>query len=332
MRRLKYQLKNIRRDKLCLLTFLLPIVVGALIRALPALNFQAMNEISFGSVQGDLSEEMSRWLQDSGNLTEYENVKELKAAVNDPATQLIGVLRAGNGLRVFLSGDEFEMYRTIGETLPQLYEKRADRAVFSKKVIPASEDFDGMKSLLIVITLVTAMFMGCTFNSMNMIGEKEDGVSLVNQILPMDARTYIFQKLALGCIGGIASTLATAFLCVRILPRQMAFLFLLVTLSAYFASLIGLLIGHFSSGMMAGIGCIKIIMILFLAPPVVFYLLTPADSLAYRLSYLFPSSAAFYGLMGLLNGQGEKWLLHLGILFAHAVFLTIVSKKAIFAS
>lgn len=68
-----------------------------------------------------------------------------------------------------------------------------------------------MKSLLIVITLVTAMFMGCTFNSMNMIGEKEDGVSLVNQILPMDARTYIFQKLALGCIGGIASTLATAF-------------------------------------------------------------------------------------------------------------------------
>lgn len=113
MRRLKYQLKNIRRDKLCLLTFLCQLSLGRFIRALPALNFQAMNEISFGSVQGDLSEEMSRWLQDSGNLTEYENVKELKAAVNDPATQLIGVLRAGNGLRVFCPATNL---RCIGQS------------------------------------------------------------------------------------------------------------------------------------------------------------------------------------------------------------------------
>lgn len=42
------------------------------------------------------------------------------------------------------------------------------------------------------------MFMGCTFNSMNIIGEKEDGIALVNQILPMNTRTYILQKLALG--------------------------------------------------------------------------------------------------------------------------------------
>jgi hypothetical protein len=45
------------------------------------------------------------------------------------------------------------------------------------------------------------MFMGCTFNSMNIIGEKEDGIALVNQILPMNTRTYILQKLALGFWG-----------------------------------------------------------------------------------------------------------------------------------
>ncbi len=30
-----------------------------------------------------------------------------------------------------------------------------------------------------------AMFMDCMFNAVNMIAEKEDGVALVNEILPM---------------------------------------------------------------------------------------------------------------------------------------------------
>ena len=46
-------------------------------------------------------------------------------------------------------------------------------------------------------------------------------------------------------------------------------------------------------------------MILFLAPPVLFYLLLPADGLPHALTYLLPSSATFYGLMKLLTGSGS---------------------------
>ena len=322
MEQLKYQLKNIRRDKLCILTFLLPVIVGIIIRFLPAMNFLGLSETSFGCVQNDLSKETISWLQSIGNLTEYETIETLKEGVNNPSTQMIGVLRRKNSIRTILSGDEFELYEAIGKTLPQLDEMRADQPAFSKTISPVSEKSDKLKFLFIAMTLVTAMFMGCTFNSMNMISEKEEGTAFVNQILPMSMRAYLLQKLALGFLGGIVSAMVTAFLCIRTDAWQTSPLFLLVILSAYIASLVGLFIGHFSSGLMTGMVCIKIIMILFLAPPIIFYLTVSTDSAVYPLSYLFPSSAAFYGLMELLAGQMENLGLYLVILSIHAVLLT----------
>lgn len=332
MKRLKYQLKNLRKDKLCLLTFLLPIVVGIVINVLPAMNTQTLGETAFGSVKNDLPAEAARWLRENGTLTEYGTLGELETAVNDPATQMIGVLRSENGIRTILSGDELKLYETTGRTLPRLYDNRMNKIAFSQTVVPIQSNYDGLKSLLIVITLVTAMFMGCTFNSMNIIGEKEDGVALVNQILPMDADDYILQKLTLGFIGGCASTAICAFLCIRITPAQILPLFLLIVLSAYAASLIGLFVGHFSSGLMIGIVYIKILMILFLAPPIIFYLVVPTNSMLFPFSYLFPSSAAFYGLMDVLGGQAHRLWLNLAILAGHAgllsgIYFLIVAKK-----
>ncbi len=319
MQRLKYQLKSIQGDKLCIVTFLLPIIVGIAINLLSSISFWAIGETSFGSVQDDLPEETIIWLQSNGNLTEYETIDELKAAVNNPSTQIIGVLRSGNGIRTILSGDEFELNQTIGKTLAQLYDNREDKVPVTRTIIPVSTNNDGLKSLLIVITLVTAMFMGCTFNAMNIIREKEEGIVLINQILPLTIQTYTIQKLILGFIGGAVSTVITAFICIPIgFGQIIPFLFLII-FSAYIASLVGLFIGYFSSGLMIGIVYIKIVMILFLAPPIFFYLVISTDSMIYPLSYLLPSSATFYGLMDLLNGQTEKLWLNLAILSVHAV-------------
>lgn len=319
---LGYQIKNMRGDKLCIVTFLLPILVGLIINILPSVDFGTLGEAVFGSVQNDLPEEAVIWLQGIGSLTEYGTAEELKEAVENPSTQMIGVLRCAEGIRTVLSGDELELYGTMGKTLPQLYEKRTDGTIFEETVIPVSADYDGLRALLIAITLVTALFMGCTFNAMNIIGEKEDGVALVNQILPMRARTYILQKLALGFLGGTVSAVVTAFLCIEAGPAQIVPLCALVVLSAYIASLIGLFVGRFSSGLMVGIVYIKIVMILFLAPPILFYLLIPEDHVVCLLSYLLPSSASFYGLMDLLGGQTNRLWIHLVILAVHAVVLS----------
>jgi hypothetical protein len=333
MKRLTYQWKNTRRDKMCILTFLLPVFVGIALRLISGVNFQAVGETSFGVLKKGLSDEAAVWLEANGSVAQYESESALREAVNDPSTQMIGVLDAGGGIRTLLSGDELDLYRVIAETLPQLYERRTEKLPYKRTVVPVQEDHDGLKSLLLAITLVTAMFMGCTFNAMNIISEKEDGVALINSILPMTARSYILQKIMLGIIGGTASTVITAVICVRIPPARIGSCLLLILLSAYISALAGLFIGYFSEGMMVGIIYIKIAMILFLAPPIFFYLMVPDGSVWRGLSCLLPSGASFYGLMDLLGGNPDRLGLYILILLAHAVvwsvFYAVMRKERV---
>ena len=176
MKGLKYQLKSIRRDKMCILTFLLPVIVGISINLLSGVSFQSIGETTFGIVENNITDDAVKWLQSNGAVIPYETRAELEAAVNDPSTQTIGVLQAGNEIQTFIAGDELEVNKVIADTLPQVYENRTTQLSITRTVIPVVSDNDGLKSLLIVITLVTAMFMGCTFNAMNIISEKEDGI------------------------------------------------------------------------------------------------------------------------------------------------------------
>lgn len=101
---------------------------------------------------------------------------------------------------------------------------------------------------------------------------------------------------------------------------------LIVLLSAYISALIGLFIGYFAAGLMVGIVYIKIVMVLFLAPPIFFYLVIPDNSIIFRLSYLLPSSATFYGVMDLLKGKTEEIIPVLLVLLIHAVLWSVVYK------
>ncbi len=323
---LRYQLKSIRRDKMCVLTFLLPVIVGLIINLLSGVSFQSVSETLFGVVQGEATEDTVEWLRQSGTVVQYETMDDLRNAVNDPSTQMIGVLQTGGAIRTLISGDELEVNRVIADTLPQVYKNRTSPMTVDLTIIPAGTDNDGLKSLLIVITLVTAMFMGCTFNAMNIISEKEDGIELINQVLPMTTRSYVVQKILLGFIGGMASTIVTALICMRLESAQALPFLLIILLSAYISALIGLFIGALSNGLMIGIVYIKIAMILFLAPPIFFYLIVPDNTIAFRLSYILPASATFYGIMDLLNGKPAKLWPALAALLAHAFIWSIAYK------
>ena len=326
MNGLKYQLKSIRRDKMCILTFLLPIIVAIAINLLSGFSFRSISETSFGVLHNNISSDVAKWLHSNGNVLEYKELDELQAAVNDPSTQIIGVLQTGNTIQTFLSGDELEVNKVIADTLPKVYENRLKELISNRTIVPVIADNEGLKSLLIVITLVTAMFMGCTFNAMNIISEKEDGIEFINQVLPITAKYYVIQKTLLGFIGSTISTVITALICLRI-KLVLIFPFLLIILiSAYISALIGLFIGYFSNGLMIGIVYIKIIMIFFLAPPILFYLTLPDSSIIFKLSYLLPSSGTFYGVMDLLNGKFDQLWITITALLFHALLWSIIYR------
>ena len=362
---LNYQMKSIRRDKLCILTFLLPILVGLALNLLSDLNFSAAAESAFGILKNDLSAETVSWLRQYGSVTEYDTLEQLEAAVIEPSTQVIGILSdasdnmsgssgiqaddsdilsgsssipsddsgipssgpripsdgsgipsSGSGIRAFRSGDETTRIAATADLLPALYAGRGLMSRYEREMLPSPADGEMMKHLLIVITMVTAMFMGCTFNAMSIISEKEDGILYINEILPMTKAQYALQKIMVGFLGGTLSTVLTALICIRLRAAQLLPLLLLIVLSAFIAALTGLFIAKFSESLMVGIVYIKLVMILFLAPPILFYLLFPAGGVLHTLSYLLPSSATFYGLMKLLNGSGGLGK-ELAVLAAH---------------
>lgn len=302
MKGLIYQLKSVRKDKFCMMSFLLPVVVAVALNFVGSIDLSSLGEFQFGVVAHDTTSEMENWLEEYGSVTVYQTREELILAINEPSTNLIGVERNGNGIKTIISGDELGTWQQTANTLPSLYEQRETSAQTSMQVLERPDILAGYQNIFIAITLIVAMFMGCTFNAMNIISEKEDGVALVNEILPMTSRQYMLQKIFIGFVFGCLSAIVTAAICFRLSAAGAAVMLALIVLSAFVSALIGLFVGRISDGLMVGVVYIKIIMIVFMAVPILYYLAGTGNKVLSYICYLIPSSATFEGIMDLANG------------------------------
>ena len=116
-----YQLKSVWKDKFCIMTFLLPLIVAFILNFIGAIDFSTLSEFHFGVIQDNLPAGTISWLERYGTVTEYKTQEDLIAAVNDPSTNFIGVEADSNGIKTMLSGDEMDIWRQTADTLPALY-------------------------------------------------------------------------------------------------------------------------------------------------------------------------------------------------------------------
>lgn len=328
MRGVIYQMKSVWKDKFCVMTFLLPIVVAFALKFIGGIDLSPVSEFCFGVLENDLSAQTIAWLERYGSVAIYESQEELITAINDPSTNMIGVKADGDSIQTMISGDELDLFRQTADTLPALYRGRESTGHISITLLERPDMMAGFQNIFIAMTLIVAMFMGCTFNAVNLISEKETGVELVNQILPMTRSGYVTQKIFVGFIGGCLSAVLTACCCFRLQWGGALLMLALIVLSAFIAALIGLLIGKLSESLMTGVVYIKIIMIIFMAVPLVSYLLG-ASGLLSVFCYFVPSSAAFEGIMNLAGGDMSVIAKDMLILMAHGIvwFTVIVGIK-----
>ena len=93
----------------------------------------------------------------------------------------------------------------------------------------------------------------------------------------------------------------------------------LIVLSAFVSALIGLFVGKLSDGMMVGVVYIKIVMIVFMAVPILNYLVGARNKVLSYICHLIPSSATFEGIMDLANGTASTAVKDIIILALHCV-------------
>ena len=318
MKGLTYQLKSVLRDKFCLMTFLLPILVAVALNFMGSIDLSSLGELHFGVLENDLPPQTVTWLERYGPVTAYGTQEELTAAINEPSTNVIGVKADGDSIKTAISGDELDIFQQAAATLPALYEQRAEAELVKVLTMERPDILESFQDIFIPAVLIVAMFMGCTFNAMNIISEKEDGVAFLNEILPMTPSQYIFQKVVVGFLFGSLSSIITACICFQLSWQNFGIMLALIVLSSFVAALIGLFIGKLSEGLMIGVVYIKIVMLVFIAVPIVCALIGVSGPLAV-LCNLIPSQPAFDGIMALSAGNTGAAIKDAGILSIHCV-------------
>ena len=318
MKGLKYQMKSVLRDKFCLMTFLLPILFAVALNFMGSIDLSSLGELHFGVLKNDLPPQAVIWLERYGPVTAYATLDDLTAAVNEPSTNVIGVRMDGESLKTAMAGDELDIFQKAAATLPTLYEQRKAAKQVEVLTLERPDILENLQGIFIPAVLIVAMFMGCTFNAMNIISEKEDGVAFVNEILPMTPSQYILQKVVVGFLFGSLSSIITAAICFRLSWQNFGIMLALIVLSSFVAALIGLFIGKLSDGLMISVIYIKIVMLLFLAVPLVCALVGVSGSIAVVCN-IVPSQPAFDGIMALSAGNIGAAAKDAGILAVHCI-------------
>ena len=316
MKGLKYQLKSVLRDKFCLMTFLLPILVAVALNFMGSIDMSSLGELHFGVLENDLPPQTITWLERYGPVTAYGTQEELTAAIWEPSTNVIGVRADGDSLRTAIAGDELDIFQQAAATLPALYEQRVEAELVKVLTLERPDILESFQDIFIPAVLIVAMFMGCTFNAMNIISEKEDGVAFVNEILPMTPCQYFLQKVVVGFLFGSLSSIITACICFQLSWNHWGLMLALILLSSFVAALIGLFTGKLSEGLMIGVVYIKIIMLVFIAVPILCALIG-VSGLSAVLCNLVPSQPAFDGIMALSAGKMETAVKDIGVLAIH---------------
>ena len=319
MLQLFIQLKTTMRDKMSLLSFFLPIIMAILLNFISEVNINSVTEIKFGVVADELPVKVVSRLEAIGNIESYEMIGELHSAVIEPSDELMGVTIADESVEVLLSGDETMATKSYGENLLGILNTDEEFKVNGTKSTNYLEEF---RSLLYSVVIIMAIFIGCTFNSMNMVSEKEDGTINIYSVLPIGRTAYIEQKTILGFVLSILLSMITALFCVGNLT-EFVLISVVAILASFFTSLLGLLIGKISKDLIVALSYIKLFMIFLMAVPIVIYIFLKDYSLAFLFN-IIPSYPVFLGIMNILNGSYREGILNILILLVYVISVVVI--------
>lgn len=294
---MKYQFKLVVKDKMVIISLLLPIIMAVLVYILVHSDLTSAIEIRYGVIVDEIPYGYQEKLEEYGLVSSYPSLEALTTAINDTSTEEIGIVCKNNQIEVMLSGDETTLTKSIAAQMESLLKEDSDQIISKLDILERNNIFQDFKLPLIALTLITAIYMGCVFNTMNMVTEKEDGVKIIYDILPLNEFRYLVQKATLGLVGGILTAMIT--ICI-LSPTNLASALLcigIIIISSYIAAVLGLFIGEIAENTMIAIVYLKMILLLFIAVPFVGHMFLANDKVGKIVSYLLPSCVGFDALI-----------------------------------
>ncbi len=317
MERLYIQIKSSLKDKMSILSFILPILMAILLNFITVADIGEVADIRFGIVRSKLSVEIENKLDKLGIVSIFDSMESLEYAIKNPSDELIGIVGNDKEIEeVLISGDETIATKTYAKNILNTVNFKDDYRV---EKLPSVNYLLEFKNLLYTIVIIMAIFIGCTFNSMNIVGEKEDGTINIYSILPMTDINYIKQKTLLGFILSIILSILTTIFCINNILE-----FMLIAIIAIFASfltsVLGMIIGKISNDLIIAISYIKIFMIILLTIPIIVFLFLK-DSIYSTIFYIIPSYPVFLGIINALDKNYKTSIINIFITLAYSILI-----------
>lgn len=318
MERYVIQIKSILKDKMSLLSFALPLILSILVNLLLSANLDFVTNIRFALYSETLYETFYDRLEMYGEVLICDTEEELLDLVKNVKDETIGIkINKDNSIISILAGDETALITSFAEELPEMLQKPSAVQYEKQEVTSAVVTF---KNIFIVLVMVIATFIGCTFTAMNIISEKESGINNIYEIVPQKTNQLIFSKILVGYLISILLSILSMTICIDINNTSLE-IFPLIFLGAYISSVTGLLIGTYSDNSMIGIVYIKMVMLLFIAVPLVFYLYFIQNNPFSSLLNIVPSYTFFIALIDAMEGIKISFSKYI-IMFIQCIILT----------
>ncbi|WP_066500517.1 ABC transporter permease [Abyssisolibacter fermentans] len=315
---LNIQFKILSKDKMVWVSALFPIILAICIRLFAG---DVVIEQSIGYVEGQLSSQQIMSLNQFCVLQSFKDRDTLEMYILSPNSDNIGILynKQTDNYDFLLQGNELAVE---SEQLASLHNYLKDSSSFDALYLEAmTNDKDYLTTLLVTITVLMGLFLGSVFNAFNIVDEKEDGIDIVNQILPMSHITYIIQKSIIGFIGSFILGFITLIIVIGVnIPIVQTIILLL--LGSVMSTLVGLYLGHYSSDQMVVIIMTKVVLLIFTFVPFIGFFIPNDLGWVKNLFYIVPSYAVFNGIWALVESQDT------GIMMINSLFVLLYSVFA----
>ncbi len=321
MKVISYQIKLLLRDKMIIISFLLPIISALLVANLDEKLFPSESEVQFVCVKENnmIPKDL---LERYGDVTYVDTVESLYIQVSDPSTEKIGIVMENKKYFVILSGDETSYIKSLAKILPFIL-KNDIMINYDYKIIEDNSDLFSDKRLIVSLIMIMSLFIGCSFNAINIVEEKEKNIDRVYSVIPISRSKILIQKIFLGFSGGVLMSLFTWIIMSGVNDSFLKILILIIVTS-YFSSIIGVIVAKFSNNFLSVVVILKFILIMFMAIPIVILTLSKVTILYKILYFCIPSIPAF----NIINNHNyiswNEYLLGIFVIVIHSIFWTFL--------
>lgn len=314
---LLYQFKILLKDKMIIISFLLPIISAILIANIDEASFTRLTQPEFVYINDSLETSYIEQLEQYGATFSVASITELERYVKDPSTEIIGIVKSNKNYKAMLSGDETDYILSIAKMIPHISVVNTNLK-YSVMATSKNDALMDSKQLIISLIIVTSLFIGCSFNAISIVAEKENGINHVYQILPISSFEIILQKISVGfAISAVMSFIT--WLIIYGVDSLSYRIILLIVATSYFSALLGFVLSKFADDFIGVIINLKFTLIVFIALPVV-GLLLDRDELIYKILYfLLPSVPAFNIVSKFSILESSEYIIGLFIIITHCI-------------